>query len=364
MASLPTISEAAENVQNADSLLEPIRVKSDLPALAAVTLKGGKVISQGAVGFRKVGNPTRVTTKDKFHLGSCTKAMTAHLCAVLLEEKRLDRETTVLKAFPEMAKTMHSAYHEVTLDHLLSHRSGFPGESWLKGHDFGETRRFSGSPVEQRMAYLRAILKEAPDAKPGEKYIYSNRNFTVAGVLAERAMKTSWEMLIEQKVFRPLKIGSAGFGAMGLFGKVDQPLQHLLDGEKRVVIEPGPDADNPPSLAPAGTVHMALEDWAKFVQDHLDGLRGEKGTLTSDLYRYLHTPPYGGEYMGGWVKTKREWGGGNVYTHTGSNTQNFAVVWMAPLKNFAVLIATNQGGDAAAQACDQAAAKLIQTYLL
>ena len=44
------------------------------------------------------------------------------------------------------------------------------------------------------------------------------------------------------------------------------------------------------------------------------------------------------------------WGGGRVFTHSGSNNQNFAVVWMAPLKNFAVLAATNQGGDTAATA--------------
>lgn len=99
------------------------------------------------------------------------------------------------------------------------------------------------------------------------------------------------------------------------------------------------------------------------MQDHLDGLSGRKAQLTPGSYQYLHTPLFGGRYMGGWGIAERAWGGGRVFTHNGSNTMNFAVVWMAPAKNIAVLVATNQGGDGSGQACDRAAAKCIETYL-
>ena len=57
--------------------------------------------------------------------------------------------------------------------------------------------------------------------------------------------------------------------------------------------------------------------------------------------------------------TSRPWGGGTVYTHNGSNTMNFATVWMAPARDFAVLVVTNRGGAVAQQATDDAAAALI-----
>ena len=38
---------------------------------------------------------------------------------------------------------------------------------------------------------------------------------------------------------------------------------------------------------------------------------------------------------------------------------NFAVVWMAPLKDFAVLVVTNQGGPQAETGSDEAASALI-----
>jgi len=43
---------------------------------------------------------------------------------------------------------------------------------------------------------------------------------------------------------------------------------------------------------------------------------------------------------------------------------NFAVVWMAPRRNFAVLVASNQGQGDVAKACDEAAWALIKKFLL
>ncbi len=354
---------AEAEVKDAGAVLEPIRAAADLPALAGMALRGGRVWAQGAVGVRKRGEGTRVTIEDKFHLGSCTKAMTGHLCGGLMEEGLMGRETTLAEALPELADSMQASYRGLTLDHLLSHRSGFPNESWLKGRRFAEVRRLRGTAQEQRAAYVAKVLGEAPEASPGERYIYSNRNFAVAGHWAERVAGLAWEELMERRVFGPLGIRSGGFGAMGKPGEVAQPWQHRWSGQGWVAVEPGPTADNPAPLGPGGTVHMSLGDWARFVLDHLNGLRRGRGHLRGETYRYLHTPPFGGDYMGGWAAAERGWGGGRVYTHTGSNTMNFAVVWMAPVRDVAVLVVTNQGGEEAEKACDRAAGKLIETYL-
>ena len=50
--------------------LEAIRKKHDLPALAVVVVKDGKICDRTAVGVRKWGDPTPVTTNDVFHIGS------------------------------------------------------------------------------------------------------------------------------------------------------------------------------------------------------------------------------------------------------------------------------------------------------
>jgi hypothetical protein len=48
-----------------------------------------------------------------------------------------------------------------------------------------------------------------------------------------------------------------------------------------------------------------------------------------------------------------------VYSHAGSNTMNYAVIWLAPKRDFAVLVVTNQGGSDATTGTDEAAAALI-----
>lgn len=342
-------------------VLEPIRVRYDLPALAAAVLMSGATAAQGAVGVRKYGAAIPVTVGDQFHLGSDTKAMTATLCGMQIERGKLNWNTSLPHVFPEIA--MDPAYRTVTLDHLLAHRSGFSSESWPQGKTFGEMYVLPGKPREQRVSYVRAILREAPVAPPGTKYVYSNRNYAVAGAMLEQITGIAWEDLMRQELFTPLEMPSAGFGAMGTPGTMDQPWQHTLVDGKHQAIAPGPTSDNPPVIGPAGTVHCAVGDWAKFVALHLAGEQGTSRLLKPETLRRLHAPQFGGDYAGGWIVTDRDWGGGRVLTHSGSNTQNYAVAWLAPLKDFAVLVVTNQGGDTAAKATDAAAAALIGRFL-
>src|SRR5579883_2612030 len=58
-------------------VIAPIRQKWNLPALAAAIVTGDGIYARGAVGVRKYGSEVPVTVDDQFHLGSCTKSMTA-----------------------------------------------------------------------------------------------------------------------------------------------------------------------------------------------------------------------------------------------------------------------------------------------
>jgi hypothetical protein len=73
----------AEAQINLRQVLEPYFATYGLPALAAAVVKDGTVVAAGAVGTRKVGTKIPVTTGDRFHLGSDTKAITALLAAIL-----------------------------------------------------------------------------------------------------------------------------------------------------------------------------------------------------------------------------------------------------------------------------------------
>ncbi len=333
--------------------LIPIRQKHDVPAICAslVTSKGATAI--GVAGVRKRGTDIPAKLDDLWHLGSDTKAMTATLVAKLVEQGRLKWDTTVAEVFPELAEKFHPDMRNITMIQLLSHRSGLRPNLNLG--------RFLGDDVKQlRLRAVREELARAPKHKPGTHYEYSNLGYIVVGAIIERVTRKTWEDSIREEVFVPLKMTSAGFGETGTPGQIDQPWPHNSNGKP--MPENGPAMDNPPVMGPAGRVHCSIQDWARFIQDQLRGARGEPALLKPDSYRKLHTPPFGGEYALGWIVVERGWGGGLVLNHGGDNTMNCANVWVAPKRDFAILICINQSGDTAFEASDEAVGALMKLH--
>ena len=173
--------------------------------------------------------------------------------------------------------------------------------------------------------------------------------------MLEQLSGQSWEQLMREHVFEPLGMSSAGFGPPGSADKVDQPRGHT-----KQVHAPGPGADNPAAIGPAGTVHASIGDWAKFAAAHLVGARGADGFLRSETFTHLQTPPAGESYAMGWGRAKRDWAKGDTLSHSGSNTMWYCVVWIAPSVDRVLLVASNAGGDQAVKACDAALQALIE----
>ncbi|MBL0176007.1 MAG: beta-lactamase family protein [Ignavibacteria bacterium] len=337
-----------------DSVLEVIRLKHHIPALGGAIISGDTV-TIGARGVRKQGGTIPATMRDQWHLGSDTKAMTATLIAALVEEGAMSWQSSVESVFPDIAPTLPENFRKVTVLQLLTHRAGLPPNmNWTALGAKGDVR-------EQRIAALKAVSTVKLASTPGTAFLYSNWGYVLAGAMAEKIKKSTWEKLIAAYVFTPLGMKRAGFGGTGTPGKVDQPWGHGADG-KPVGVN-GPMMDNAEVMGPAGRVHCTLTDWAAFISDQLRGARGEPALLKAASYKILHAAPSGGEYACGWLVMQRDWAGGTALTHAGSNTMNYAVAWLAPQRNVAVLVCANQGGPAATAACDEAASALLQLHL-
>lgn len=348
------VEPAAAPAPTVAGLLEPLLRQHDLPALAAAVVTSRGLEAIGAVGVRKRGTEVAVSTNDLWHLGSDTKAMTATLVGKWVDRGKLTWETTPAEVFPELASDFHADYRGVTLRHLLAHRAGVEANlNWARLARNGTVR-------EQRLEAVRQALAAKPKDAPGSAYAYSNLGYVVAGAMVERISGVSWEEGMRTEIFAPLGMTRAGFGGLGTPGEIDQPWGHASGGEP--VRNNGPAVDNPPVLGPAGTVHAPLEDWARFVADHLRGLRGEPGLLQPATYRTLVDPSLGGDYALGWRAVERSWGGGTVLNHCGCNTMFYANAWLAPARDFAVLVCANQGLDAF-PATDEAVGALVEWWL-
>jgi CubicO group peptidase (beta-lactamase class C family) len=346
------IDKPAVEKQIAD-VLRGVRDRAQLPGLAgAIVTSDGQCFS-AVVGVRRTGSAVAVTPRDSWHLGSNTKAMTATLIGILIDDGKLKFESTVAEVFPELAPALPERMRAVTVEQLMNHQSGLP-------HDpaDGWGRFMNGMSItDQRLAAVRAMASDAKMIEPGKTFAYSNWGYVVLGAMAERVTGRRWERLIRERVFAPLNMQHVGIGGMGTPGMIDQPWPHR---NGKPMEQNGPGVDNPPVMAPAGEVHCPITEWAKYVANELRGFRGEPSLVSVETFRRLHTPAAGESYGGGWGGFPRSWARGTAYTHAGSNTMNFSVAWLAPVRGLAVMACTNEGE--AAKPCDDAVGALIGIF--
>jgi CubicO group peptidase (beta-lactamase class C family) len=371
---------------------------ANVPGITAIMIDRNGVIARGAAGLRRAGGTTPVTIDDKWHLGSCTKAMTGTLCALLVNDGTLRWDSTIGDVFnplrDEKSKITNN-WRLVTLRQLTTCTGNVPSDLGEWGgrplwSNLWEKARHGTPPQEQR-AYLFSELIRGNIATPSTSFQYANASVALAGYMAETAAKTPYEDLIRTRLFGPLGMTSAGFGAPGTAvggsdaEAEDQPWGHTAKGKP---MRPGINADNPAAITPAGTVHMSIDDWGRFARLHLIGA---ELTLPHDIdwsadepepqwdkattlglgpadFAVLHgqsSERY--DYAAGWIVTNRPaWAkgdqpgaSGRCLTHTGSNTMWTAAIWIAPEIDRAFLAIVNSGSDAAGEAREQALQAMI-----
>lgn len=338
------------------AIVDSIRAAYDLPALggAIVTADDGAYVS-AVSGVRRAPDGAPVTVNDLWHLGSNFKAFTALLAATAVERGEIEWTTTLAETFPELEPTMLEAYRGVTLRDLLAHRAGVranPDWQFISGQD----------RAAQRLS-VTAWAVSVPPASAYGTYSYTNTGYMIAAAMLERAMGETFESAMASRVFAPLGITNAGYGAQDA-GGAPQPLGHQWVGGQWVARE---GLDNPPVFASAGGAHMSIGSWARFIQEVLRVEAGNPRIVAAQAGRATTSAvvPIGGSdsYGMGWVITSRSWAGGKTLTHNGTNTANSSVTWLAPNRGFAVLAVTN-AHDASQnsrtwQALDALSARLI-----
>ena len=116
------------------------------PGLAISVVKDGRVVFSKGYGVREIGKPEPVDTHTLFAIGSTTKAMTAALVGMLVEEKKLAWDDPVIKHLPWFQLKEPNVTREITVRDLLTHRAGLGNADYLW---YGQTN--SARQILERM---------------------------------------------------------------------------------------------------------------------------------------------------------------------------------------------------------------------
>jgi CubicO group peptidase (beta-lactamase class C family) len=283
--------------------------------------------------------------------------MTASLLARLQARGVLRLDETLAELFGKQADLLHAEFRPVTMDSVLRHTAGLPGDisaGMLDGLDASWT-------IERQRAWISTkLLSRRPAYPPGSKFEYSNWGYVIAGHLAEQKTGRSWELLMAEEVFDPLGMKGCGFGSTGSEADPNQTWAHDVKEDRYV-----PTAeDNPAYLGPAGTVYCPLADWARFAQAHLGWA---PQWLPASVIGYLHeavpsSPIPAEDRMGlGWGRGVLH--GVPVVAHDGSNGLNYARIMLFPTRRAGLLVTCNAGDERAAKAVNEASLFLTERLL-
>jgi len=361
------VSRAAGAVQrsSAESLnvwIDSVRRQYNIPAMGAIVFRADTVLARGIAGVRRFNSLEPVEERDRFQLGSNSKAITATVLATLVEEGKLAWTTTLADVFPEWRDSLSADFRAVTIDLLLSHHAGISPFEDTDAKDFRSIPRLSGTPTQQRAAFTAWVLRGKPAGPIGGKGMYSNGGYTIAGAIAERVAGESWESLVRARVFKPL--GLTGAFAWSDSPDVNQPWGHYeTRGGARPVDPRDPGERLPPIIWPAGSVELSLEDYASFLQVNLRGLQGrDTPLLKAATIKHLHTSPVSppDKYGLGWGE--QDFDGAPASVHVGSAGTFYAITIIQPTRDLGAAVFANAGGERATTAATEAVKALIRRF--
>jgi len=342
-------------------ILEEIFQDTGVPAIAAIVVDHNTVIDQAALGVRLLDHGELITIHDKFHAGSNTKAMTATLCAILVHKKLLSWQTTPLVVFPDLENKILPEYEAVTLEMLLTHRAGIPPYTDDESDDF-VIPVFAKIPREQQITFFSKWLLQnrVPINQPGSEFSYSNAGYSIAGAMVEAVTGKTWKENLEEYLLEPLKIDAEVANGWPALHDPNQPWGHLVRNGEIVPHPPNHEYQLEMFLAPAGDVCLSLPDFGKFLQMHLQGLRGKTTIIPSDLIQRMHNYGNLGNGMGWGVVTLRSMEVFGLFsTHAGSAGTFILVAGVSHSSDRAVALATNAGNPEIMQGIK----KIIQVFV-
>jgi CubicO group peptidase (beta-lactamase class C family) len=218
---------ANDAVADLDAFIGRTLKEYAVPGAAVAVVRDGKVALVKGYGVRNVTKQGAVDENTIFQLASVTKTLTATAAATVVDEGKLDWDKPIFNYLPEFVGYDPYMTRWLTERDLLAMRTGWPAFT-------GDQLDFFGY---DRAEILRRLRFFKPRYSLREVAQYSNPGFFVAGEVAARCAKLSWNDLVEQRLFKPLEMLRSGTVIKALQDQNATAAHAFVDG-KIAVVEP------------------------------------------------------------------------------------------------------------------------------
>jgi len=273
------VRSESEPLAGLDGYIAKAMTDWHVPGLATAVVKDGQVVFARGYGVRELGKPGQVDTHTLFAIGSTTKAMTAALVAMLVDEKKVDWDAPVTRYLPWFQLKDPAATRELMVRDLLTHRAGLGNADYLWYGQANSTEEI-----------LKRVRLMEPAYPIRSKFIYQNIMYAAAGAVIESASGKPWIEMMRTRIFEPLGMNDTISTAATLATRTNVASPHaIVAGQVRVIENASVDP-----VAAAGAVWSSVADMSKWVQFLLDGGRAGgpsgKQLLSENSFAELFKP--------------------------------------------------------------------------
>ena len=307
-----------------------------MPGAVLAIVRGEEVIFARGFGLADIERITPVTPDTPFFIGSSTKAFTATLVGMLVDEGRMRWDDPVEQYLPEFKLAVQSKdpNDRATLRDVLSHRTGFTRMAFLEIN-----RGLSSDEILRRASSAEAL------APFRQRFLYNNVHYLAAESAAGGAAGTSWHALMKERILAPLGMTATRTSFREAWNDPHTARGYWWDeaaqAVRPVTLEMGINVDG---VAPAGAISSTARDmtsWLRFLLRQ--GVQDGKTLISSAALTTTWTPQIpisdASGYGMGWFVNK--WQGQRLIEHGGSITGYSAEVGLLPDSNIGFVVLTN-----------------------
>jgi CubicO group peptidase (beta-lactamase class C family) len=182
-----------------------IRVDSIISFYNNKNLFNGNVLitSEGKIILKKSYNNAITNNKlnSQYRIGSLSKTFTSMIIAQLVNEKKLNYSDPIDKYLPNYVNG------KVTISQLLSHQSGIP--NFLANDVYLSKILTSKYSLEE---VVSLFCSDTLEFESGSKFEYSNSNFVILSLIAEKIIGKEYGEILGQYIFKPLNMQDTYYG--------------------------------------------------------------------------------------------------------------------------------------------------------
>jgi CubicO group peptidase (beta-lactamase class C family) len=188
-------AQQADRLGQLETFARTAQQQWDVPGMAIAIVKNDEVIYAKGFGVKRVGGTEPVDADTVFEIGSTSKAFTAAVVALQVDDGKVGWSDRVIDHLPAFEMRDPWVTREFQVADLMAQHSGMPAYA-------GDGMAFLGFPADYIVAHMKHL---DPVTGFRSEFAYVNNLFLVAGDLARATSGKTWAENVQQRVFDPLR---------------------------------------------------------------------------------------------------------------------------------------------------------------